>query len=220
MTRPILLSWSGGKDSMLTLHKLTVSADFAIHALVSHVDEISQKISVHGVPRRLLEQQASALNLPLCVIELPSSPSNAIYEARIATALEPYRENGVDTVAYGDLFLEDIRQYRELMLGKLGMRGLYPIWGSNTHQLAHQFIDLGFKARIVCVDSTQLSSTFVGRWYDEKFLDELPANVDHCGENGEFHTFVVDGPLFKMPMPVDIGQKYVRDDRFYHCEIE
>ncbi|MBI1279432.1 MAG: diphthine--ammonia ligase [Anaerolineaceae bacterium] len=220
MTKQILLSWSGGKDSMLVLHKLAASHDYEVQALVCHVDETTQKVSVHGVPRQLLEQQAQALNLPLKVVELPPSPSNTVYEERIAAALEPYRIQGIDTLAYGDLFLEDIRQYREQMLAKMGMQGLYPIWRENTRSLSQQFIELGFKARVVCVDLSQLSSTFAGRGFDEKFLADLPANVDPCGENGEFHTFVFDGPLFAAPMHVEIGKPFVRDNRFYHCEIQ
>ncbi len=219
MPTQILLSWSGGKDSMLALHKLIVSLEYKVQALVSHVDESTQQVSVHGIPRHFLEEQANALDIPLCIVELPSSPSNTIYESRVATALEPYRKNGIDTVAYGDLFLEEIRQYREAMLAKLGMIGLYPIWGKDTRHLAHEFINLGFKARLVCVDSSQLDGAFVGRWFDENLLDELPPDVDPCGENGEFHTFVVDGTLFKTPMNIEIGQTYVRDERFYHCEL-
>ena len=220
MPRQILLSWSGGKDSMLALHKLTVSQEYKVEALISHVDESTQRVSVHGIPRHLIEQQAKALGLPLSIVELPSSPSNAAYETCVATALEPYRKNGIDTVAYGDLFLEDIRQYREQMLANLGMRGHYPIWGNDTLQLAHEFINSGFKALLVCVDSSQLDAGFVGRWFDDVFLKELPSNVDPCGENGEFHTFVVDGPLLKSPVPLEIGETFVRDNRFYHCEMQ
>ncbi|MCS7071955.1 MAG: diphthine--ammonia ligase [Anaerolinea sp.] len=214
---PVVVAHSGGKDSLLALHRLP--ADYRPVALVTHVQGAQERVSVHGVRRHLIEQQAEALGLPLHVIELPDAPSNAEYEARIAAGLEPFLHAGIQHIVYGDLFLEDIRAYRDAHLARLGMRAVYPLWGQDTAQLAQACIRDGFRAVIVCVDTTRLDAAFVGRALDAACLRDLPAGIDPCGENGEFHTFVHDAPLFRAPIPVTIGARFWRDDRFCLCDL-
>lgn len=218
MPEPILLAWSGGKDSALTLHALRQMNEYKIVALLSNFND-DDRLVMHRVPRRLIEQQARAAGIPLYPVLLPSSPSNSEYEARMSAALNHFQEQGISRVAHGDLFLEDVRQYRENNLARIGMRGLYPLWGQNTGELARRFVADGFKAVAVCVDTEQLDGSFVGRDLDESFFDDLPANVDPCGENGEFHTFVYDAPFFSAPIHFRRGDVYLRDERFAYCEI-
>ena len=171
--------------------------------------------------RSLLEAQVERLGLPLFEIELPASCTNDVYEASFHSALGRIRETMPDVshIAFGDLFLEDVRAYRERLLTNSGFDPVFPIWGENTSALAHRFIDDGFEARIVCVDTTQLDASFAGREFDEKFLADLPASIDPCGERGEFHTFVSGGPGFSAPIDYRVGEKVLRDDRFMYCDI-
>jgi uncharacterized protein (TIGR00290 family) len=192
----LLVSWSGGKDSALALHEVRRSGEYEVAALLTTITEGTQRVGMHRVRRELIARQAEALGLPLCEVPLPPFPSNGVYEDRMRRVLEEYRARGVRTVVFGDLFLEDIRDYREKNLARLGMRGLYPIWRRSTDVLAREFVDLGFHAVLVCVDLRALDRSFVGRILDHALLDELPPTVDPCGENGEFHTFVFDGPGF------------------------
>ncbi|MGQ9909312.1 MAG: diphthine--ammonia ligase [Candidatus Flexifilum sp.] len=215
---PVVIAHSGGKDSLLALHRLP--AIYRPVALLTHVQGSQDRVTTHGVRRHLIEQQAAALGLPLHRIELPDAPSNAEYEARIAAGLEPFRRAGIRHVVYGDLFLEEIRAYRDAHLARLGMQALYPLWGQDTAELAQAVIRDGFRAIIVCVDTTQLDAAFAGRELDAACLRDLPAGVDPCGENGEFHTFVYDAPLFRAPIPVTIGARFWRADRFCLCDLE
>lgn len=215
---PVVIAHSGGKDSLLALQRLP--AVYRPVALITHMQRSQERISMHGVRRRLIEQQAAALGLPLHLIELPDAPTNAEYEARIAAGLEPFQRAGIRHIVYGDLFLADIRAYRDAHLARLGMQALYPLWGQDTAELARAFIRDGFRAIIVCVDTTQLDAAFAGRELDAACLRDLPTGVDPCGENGEFHTFVYDAPLFSAPIPVTIGARFWRDDRFCLCDLE
>lgn len=219
MTEKILLSWSGGKDSAFALYELLQAKTFEIAALVTTVTEGYDRISMHGVRRILLEQQVASLGLPLEIVWISRKASNQEYETRMQALLEKYLRAGISTVAFGDIFLEDLRKYREDNLAKLGMRGLFPLWKRKTNLMARDFIQLGFRTVITCVDSKALDGRMVGREFDAQFLSDLPLEVDPCGENGEFHSFVYDGPLFREPIRHERGEVTFRDDRFYYCEL-
>jgi uncharacterized protein (TIGR00290 family) len=215
----VLLTWSGGKDSAMALHDLQSSSAYEVLALLTTVTEQYDRVSMHGVRTVLLERQADSLGLPLEKVYIGANASNEEFEARMRDKLTCYQARGVSSVAFGDLFLEDVRQYREDNLSRVGMKGLFPLWGRDTSELAHSFIDLGFKAVITCVDSNLLDGAFVGRDFDREFLSELPAAVDRCGENGEFHSFVYDGPLFGSKILHERGVIVLRDSRFYYCDL-
>jgi uncharacterized protein (TIGR00290 family) len=201
MKERILVSWSGGKDSALALHEIRRSGTYEVVALLTTITEGTECVGMHCVRRELIARQTAALGVPLREIRMPRFPSNEVYEARMRSVLEEYRTQGIRTVGFGDLFLADIRGYREESLGRLGMRGFYPIWQRDTAVLARQFVDLGFRAVLVCVDLRALDRSFCGRALDHSLLDALPSTVDPCGENGEFHTFVFDGPGFASAVP-------------------
>jgi uncharacterized protein (TIGR00290 family) len=214
----LALSWSGGKDSALALHALRAEHDLEPQALITTVTEEYERVSMHGVRRGLLERQAAALGIELAEIEIPPGCSNALYEARLARAFTAPALAGVDEVAFGDLFLEDVRSYRERRLAADGRRALFPLWGRDTGELARMFIAERFEAVVVCVDPRKLEASFAGRPFDECFLADLPPQVDPCGENGEFHTFVHAGPVFDVPIEVEVGQTVVRDG-FVFCDL-
>jgi len=215
---PILFCWSGGKDSALALHTLVRQNDVRIAALLTTVTEGYDRISMHGVRRVLLERQAASIGLPLHAVLIPPQCVNATYEARMKEALNQHLARGVQRVAFGDIFLEDLRVYRERNLAQLGMEALFPIWKRDTHELARDFLRLGFQAIAVCVDPRVLDSSFAGRVLDELFFADLPPGVDPCGENGEFHTFVFDGPVFRAPIRFVTGEKVLRDG-FCFCDL-
>ena len=217
----VVLSWSGGKDSALALAALRADPRFEVVALLTTVTAGYDRISIHGVRRSLLERQIGALELPLHEIELQPSSSNEQYEAALAHALQGVRQRYPDVrrVAFGDLFLEDVRRYREAQLPRFGFECVFPIWGRSTTELAEEFIDAGFEARLVCVDTTQLDGRFAGRAFDRALLAELPPGVDRCGERGEFHTFVAAGPIFTAPVPYALGERVLRDGRFMYCDL-
>jgi uncharacterized protein (TIGR00290 family) len=218
MKEPILVAWSGGKDSSMALYEIQRSGHYEIAALLTTVTAGYDRISMHGVRQKLLEQQAEALGLPLHQVFISINATNEEYDSKMREAVELYQGKGVETVVFGDIFLEDIRAYRERNLSKVGMRGLFPIWKRDTSELVRTFIKLGFKAIVVCVDTKVLDQSFAGRMIDEEFLRELPAHVDPCGENGEFHSFVFDGPIFKQPVRVAVGEA-VRRDSFCFCDL-
>jgi uncharacterized protein (TIGR00290 family) len=215
----VLVSWSGGKDSALALHEVLKSGTLLVVALLTTVTEDYDRISMHGVRRALLEQQASSLGLPLEKVLIPRNASNDDYERNWESVLTNYKDEGVQTVVFGDIFLEDLRKYREEKLATVGMKGVFPLWMRGTKELARSLISLGFKAITTCVDTSVLGKEFVGRVVDEQFLADLPAFVDPCGENGEFHTFVYDGPIFKEAVRFSVGEKLLRDERFYFCDL-
>ena len=190
-------------------------------ALLTSVTTDYDRISIHGVRRRLLEAQAAAAGLPLIEIPLPAGCSNEEYESAFHAALTRTRDTfpNATAIAFGDLFLEDVRAYRERLLTGTGLRPLFPIWGEDTRRLAERFVSEGYRARLVCVDTTQLAGSFAGRELDAGFLADLPASVDPCGERGEFHTFVWRAPVFARDVPVDLGEVVLRDDRFVYCDI-
>jgi uncharacterized protein (TIGR00290 family) len=216
--KPLLLSWSGGKDSALALRELRATGTDEVKALLTTVTVEFDRISMHGVRRRLLHEQASSLGLPLEEVWIPSASSNETYETQMKQALAKYRSQGVEEVAFGDLFLQDVRQYREERLGQVGMRGLFPLWGRDTRKLAMEFVELGFQAVVCCVDPRRLGEEFCGMEYDGSFLESLPSDVDPCGENGEFHTFVYAGPIFKNKIELTKGP-VVHRDGFYFADL-
>jgi len=219
MNEKVLFSWSGGKDSAMALYELQRARSYEISALLTVVTEDYDRISMHGVRRVLLERQADSLGYPLEEIFISKNASNEEYESKMRDVLVKYREAGVSSVVFGDVLLEDVRRYREDNLAKVGMRGIFPLWKRDTTELANTFINLGFKAIITCVDSKVLGKRFVGRVYDKQFLRELPPHVDPCGENGEFHSFVYDGPIFRRKISFAVGDIVLRDNRFYFCDL-
>ena len=218
MPEDVLFCWSGGKDSAMALHALRAAHGYRVTALLTTVTEEYDRISMHGVRRELLERQAESLGLPLHVVLIPPQCINATYEARMKEALGEHLAQGVQRVAFGDIFLEDLRVYREKNLAQLGMAALFPIWKRDTQELAHEFLRLGFRAIAVCVDPRVLDPSFAGRVLDESFFADLLPGVDPCGENGEFHTFVFDGPVFRTPIRFLTGDKVLRDG-FYFCDL-
>ena len=218
LPEPVIVGWSGGKDSALALHAALRDPAIRIHALLTTVTESYERISMHGVRVELLEKQAAALGLPLKQVRIPAQCSNADYERAMESALLTFKEEGVRRCIFGDLFLEDIREYRDANLAKVSMRAIYPVWGLETAQLARDFVEQGFRAVLVCVDPKQLDASFCGRDFDHALLDDLPSAVDPCGENGEFHTFVYDGPIFDTRVQVRTGD-IVERDGFWFCDL-
>lgn len=219
MKEPVILSWSGGKDCSLALRELRRSPDFEPVGLLTTVTRDHDRVSMHGLRRPLLEAQATAAGLPLHLVEISARAANDEYATRMERALERIRAEGVRSVAFGDLFLEDVRQYRERMMDCVNMRALFPLWGRDTAALARQFVDEGYEAVLVCVDAEQLDGAYAGRRYDHQLLTELPPGVDPCGENGEFHTFVAAGPVFRGRIAYSRGERVVRDGRFHYQDL-
>jgi uncharacterized protein (TIGR00290 family) len=215
----VIVSWSGGKDSAMALYAIRASGTYEVLALLTTVTEGYDRISMHGVRRSLLEEQSRSLNIPAEKIYISQKSSNEEYEARLKEKLLLYLRQGVSSVVIGDIFLEDLRKYREENLAKIGMKGIFPLWKRDTAGLAREFIDVGFKAVITCVDSRHLPREFAGREFDRQFLSDLPASVDPCGENGEFHSFVYDGPVLGHPVLHRKGEIVLRDNRFYYCDL-
>jgi len=219
MTEKVILSWGGVKDSALALYEIQKTDNYKILGLLTTLTEDYDRISIHGVRRILLEQQADSLGFPLEKVFISKNASIEEYESKIQEVLAKYLTAGFSSVVFGDIFLEDVRKHREDNLSKIGMKGVFPIWKRDTYELAHTFIGLGFKAVITCVDSSVLDKNFVGRVFDEQFLSELPSNVDPCGENGEFHSFVYDGPISQERILYTKGEIVLRENRFYYCDV-
>lgn len=219
LTEKVLFSWSGGKDSALALYEIQKTGNYEICALLTTVTEYYVRTSMHGVRIDLLEHQARSLGYPLEKVIIPRSASNEDYESRMQGILERYLGLGVSQVVFGDIFLEDVRKYRDEKLAKLGMKGIYPLWKRSTAKLAQRFLSLGFRAIITCVDSNTLDGRFAGRQFDALFLSELPPTIDPCGENGEFHSFVYGGPIFHETIEYTRGSIVLRDNRFYYCDL-
>ena len=180
--------------------------------------ETYRRISHHGVREELLDEQAKSLGVPLEKMFLPDSPSNTEYEAQMREVLTRYKARGVNAVVFGDIFLEDLRRWREEKLALLDMKGIFPLWGEQTPELARRFISLGFKAKLVCIDPRKLGAEFAGRLIDEQMLADLPPEVDPCGENGEYHSFVYDGPIYSFPIPHEVGQVEQHGNNLF-CEV-
>lgn len=205
MRQKILMSWSGGKDSAWALHIIRQDSRYDLQGLVTTVNSAFRRVAIHGFRTELLEFQAERLRLPLCTVPLPDPCTNETYEAEMMRIFNLAKEKGITGVVFGDLFLEDVRAYRERQLGTIGLEPLFPIWGLNTRDLADEMIRSGIRGRITCVDLEKLHRSFAGREFDNSLLRDLPVSTDPCGEKGEFHTFVYDGPMFASPIPVCSG---------------
>lgn len=201
-----LFNWSSGKDSALALYKILQNKDFKIECLLTSVNKQYQRISMHGIRLELLQNQAESIGIPLKILEVPEIPTMEVYEQVMTKTLTELKQNGIRYSIFGDIFLEDLREYRENQLAKIGLKGVFPIWKIPTQDLIQEFILLGFKTIVVCVNEKYLDKSFVGRVIDQDFINDLPENVDVCGENGEFHTFTFDGPIFSKPIDFEIGE--------------
>jgi uncharacterized protein (TIGR00290 family) len=210
-----LMSWSGGKDSCLALYEIQKAQSHRVAALLTTVTRDYDRISMHGVRRVLLERQATSLRLPLHQVLISKDATNEEYEERMGEAFSVYRGKGIDSIIFGDLFLEDIRAYREQFLARHSMRGLFPVWKRDTSRFIKEFLELGFKAVVTCVNSDVLDRSFAGRVIDNSFLSSLPADVDPCGENGEFHSFVFDGPIFAEAVRFSMGETVSRSSFWF-----
>jgi uncharacterized protein (TIGR00290 family) len=206
-----ILSWSSGKDSAMALYKILTSNEFEIVVIVATVSDSFHRVSMHGVREELLDQQAASIGFTLEKVGIPYPCPNEVYERKMTDLLRRYKLRGVTHAIFGDLFLEDIRKYRERNLAQVGIIPIFPLWRENTTALARAILSVGFRAIVTCVDPKKLDPKFAGRYYDERFLDEIPASVDPCGENGEFHTFVFDGPIFRKRIEVAVDKRVLRD---------
>lgn len=215
----VILSWSGGKDSAIALYKLIKDRSYEIAVLLTTITEEYDRTCMHGIRRVLVEEQADSLGIPLEKVFISKDTSSKMYESIMKGVLERYLDSEIKTVAFGDIFLEDLRKHREGNLAKIGMNAIFPIWKRNTKDLANEFINLGFKAVITCIDGNLLDKKFVGRTFDNQFINELPQDIDPCGENGEFHSFVYEGPIFKQKLLHTKGEIVLRDNRFFYCDI-
>jgi uncharacterized protein (TIGR00290 family) len=201
-----LFNWSSGKDSALALYKILKEDKFEVACLLTSINEEYQRISMHGVHVSLLEQQASSIGLPLIKMEIPKEPAMDQYRDIMNKTMTDIKSQGITHSIFGDIFLEDLRKYREDQLMDIEMEAVFPLWKKDTTHLINEFLELGFKTIVTCVNETYLDKSFAGRIIDESFIRDLPKNVDPCGENGEFHTFNFDGPIFKNPIQFEIGE--------------
>lgn len=215
MVTSAIAAWSGGKDSALALWKL--GQTYKVVSLFSNL--VDERITMHGVSRQLIERQATSLGLPITFVDLPRNAPDETYLARTQAALQPFIAQQVQHIVYGDLFLQDIREFRDQQFHDLPIKPMYPLWQIDTLALCKTFIEAGFKAIVTCVDTTQLDVAFAGRLIDEAFLHDLPETVDPCGENGEFHTFVFDGPIFSQGIWFERGVTWHEHDRFHYVEL-
>ena len=215
MSRDVVLSWSGGKDSAMALLALRGDATVRVSHLLTTVTEDYQRVTTHGVRRQLLKLQAAALGIDLLEVTIPAKCSHDHYATLMERALTSPPLDEIRTHAFADLYLRDVRTYREENLTKLDKTALFPVWGRETHAFAEEVINLGFRAKVVALDPTVLNTDLAGRDFDASFLDALPPTIDPCGENGEFHTFVYDGPIFRQPVPITVGQTVERDGLVY-----
>lgn len=213
-----MFCWSGGKDSALALHRLLHDPRYDVVALLTTYSEQYQRVSMHGISLALSELQAQSIALPLDKVFVSERSSNEEYTAKMAQRMLAYKERGVLTVAFGDIFLEDLRQWREGNLAQIGMHAIFPLWKNDTRALVREFVDLGFASRICCVSEAHLDASALGRDVDLAFIDGLPDRIDPCGENGEFHSFAYAGPIFHEPLAIATGESVYRDG-FWFCDL-
>lgn len=233
-----VFNWSSGKDSALALHRVLKEEKYEVCCLLTSINETYQRVSMHGVRIELLEEQAKSLGIRLELLKIPESPSMQDYEDLLSSTLSSLKKLGISHSIFGDIFLEDLRAYREQKLTKMGFEAVFPLWKNNSMELIEEFIQFGFRAIVVCVDERYLDKSFVGRLFDLDFIRDLPKEVDVCGENGEFHTFIFDGPIFKFPVLFELAEvvyrKYERpkeedvgstsssdvfDTGFWYCDL-
>lgn len=221
MNQPVVVSWSGGKDAAWTLHTLRQSDDYDVVGLITTVTEGYERIAMHGIRRKILHAQAEAVGLPVIEARMPQRADNETYETAFANALETARLRwpGIERIAFGDLHLADVKAYRDALCARLGWTPVYPLFGSDTRTLANEMLVGGLRATLCCVDTQQLDARYAGREFDAALLAELPATVDPCGENGEFHTCVHAGPMFARPLNLARGEIVLRDERFAFCDL-
>ena len=217
--KKILFAWSSGKDSAMAFHVLQQLKEYKIISLLTTVSEEYGRVSMHGVRTALLEKQAQSIGCPLEQVCIPKDCTSEVYESLMAETLLKYKNFGVTAVAFGDIFLEDLRKYREEKLAKIGMEGIFPIWTKGTKELAASFVKSRFRAVVTCVDTQVLDASFCGREYGKEFLEDLPETVDPCGENGEFHSFAFERPIFKRKIGFEKGEIVLRDNRFCFCDL-
>jgi len=217
--KKVLFSWSGGKDSALALHEIQNNPKYEIVSLLTTVTKDYDRVSMHGFRTDLLEAQAASLSLPLKQIKISKDATNDEYENQMRESLAQFQNEGVHSVVFGDIFLEDLKKYREDKLAQVDMGAIFPIWKKDTNELANKFVNSGFKALITCVDTNVLDARFTGRDYNKDLLNDLPAGIDLCGENGEFHSFVFDGPTFKEPLGFERGEVVLREKGFSFCDL-
>ncbi|MEI6285242.1 MAG: ATP-binding protein [Bacillota bacterium] len=221
MSIKTLLSWSGGKDCAFALFELQANhSEYTVSGLLTSITADYDRVSMHGFPTSLLKQQAIALNLPLHQLTINARDTKDDYEQKMSAILATVKADGVSAVAFGDIFLEDLRKYREANLAKINMQAVFPLWNRSTAELAQQFIAAGFKAIITCVDTQALDASFAGREFDASFLADLPSGVDPCGENGEFHSFVYAGPIFNNAIAFSRGESILRDGRYCFFDLQ
>ena len=221
-----IFNWSGGKDSSLALYKILTEKKYTISTLLTSINKKFERISMHGVREDLLDAQTKSIDLPLTKLYLPEQAKMEDYNKIMQDTLTPLKNAGAQYSIFGDIFLEDLKKYREEQLAKVGLKGIFPLWQQDTQTLAKKFIDVGFKAIITCIDEKKLNKSHVGQVYNQTFLNSLPNDVDPCGENGEFHTFVYKGPIFKNEIPFEIGEKThkryptsEKDFGFWFCDL-
>ena len=203
---PSYFNWSGGKDSTFALYHVFEEQQYDVRFLVTTVNSDAQRVAMHGVRLELMQEQARQIGIPLIIIEYPTSANMEAYENAMNKGLQPILEAGINTAIFGDIFLEDLKEYRINKLKEIGVEAVFPLWKKDTKQLVHDFIDLGFKTLVVCTDLSKLGKEFIGKTITKEWIASLPENVDPCGENGEFHTFVYDGPLFSAPVQFEIKE--------------
>ncbi len=204
-------NWSTGKDSALALYRLLQNPEYSVGYLLTSVNSAYNRVSMHGLRREIMEQQIASLGIPAMTVELPESPDMETYAVKMREAVHALQEKGFQHTAFGDIFLEDLREYREKQLAEMGISAHFPLWKIDTRELILEFIDLGFKSVVICVNASKLDESFLGRTIDRDFLDDLPDDVDPCGENGEFHTFCYDGPVFRHPISFKEGERILRN---------
>jgi uncharacterized protein (TIGR00290 family) len=218
MKKKILLAWSSGKDSAWALHVLRQQGQYEVAGLMTTFNAAFDRVAMHSTRRNLVEMQVEAAGLPLIAAPIPWPCSNEDYELAMKQVCDKALAEGIYAIAFGDLFLTDVRAYRERQLKDTGLQPLFPLWGLPTKALAQEMISTGLRAKLVCVDPRQISANFIGRDFDHKFLSEIPAGVDPCGENGEFHSFVHAGPMFSRDLAIVTGEKVERDG-FWFCDV-
>lgn len=227
MEKPkLVISFSGGKDSALALHRIMQENNYVIDSLLTTVTNDYSRTSMHGVREVLLDAQGESLGLPIRKVRLPKAASNDIYQEKMGAAVEKMKADGVTHIMFGDIYLEDVKAYREKSMEGTGITPIFPIWGEPTDKLMREFLDVGFKTVLTCVDSDQLNPEFVGHVINKEFIKELPTEVDICGENGEFHTFTFDGPIFSKPILFEVAESvkisedpFTGKDRFYFKDL-
>ncbi len=219
MKKKAIICWSGGKDCALALYEIAKDSNFDILSALTTVTEQYDRTSMHGIRTSLLKAQGRSMDLDIEVLPIAKDISEEQYERLMAQTLSKFSKRGVGYVVFGDIFLADLRKHRQEKLSAIGMKAVFPLWGTDTKDLARQFTELGFRAIVTCVDTAALPASYAAREYDSSFVSQLPTTVDPCGENGEFHTFVYDGPVFRECIPFVKGQSLLRENRFYYQDL-